>query len=117
MVANPNQFYDSQTSLFGMALYFEQDAAAPTALSSLALPTSAADLAGFGPGDKHEAELAFERPGTMEFFVEHAPLDYLSITAVPEPASWALAALALGWAGWRASRSGRSRAPRGREGA
>jgi hypothetical protein len=84
---------------------FDQWSAAPSALNSLDLPTSAAQLDGFPEGSslEHIKWVSLGITDLSENFthVAGAPIEFFSITQVPEPGSLSLAGLAIGLAAMR----------------
>ncbi|MBZ5611933.1 MAG: hypothetical protein LAP38_27035 [Acidobacteriia bacterium] len=88
-------------ALQGAGLDFEQGSAAPAAFNSLDLPTSVADLSGFGPSDLRSAFLVFEDLQQGGLFAINGDLEDLAISEVPEPPmAIPLCALGLGLVVW-----------------
>src|SRR6185436_1781416 len=88
-------------------LYLSLVAPQPTALTSLALPLSAADLDGFStdPGIRF-VFLNFHNLSDGNYYHSFTPLQLLSITPVPEPSIVALLTLgALMRVAWLGKRS------------
>ena len=90
--------YATNFELVAAGLGFEQVGSAPTAFTSLALPTSLADLSGFTSSDYRNATLTFRNLSTGVTYTSEAPLHGLQITLIPEPSAWALACFGLGLA-------------------
>lgn len=83
-------------ALQAAGLEFEQAGTSPSAFNSLDLPTSVADLSGFGPSDLRSADLVFENLQDGGLFAINGTLEDLSITQVPEPGAIPLCGLGLG---------------------
>jgi hypothetical protein len=94
----------SDFALQGAGLDFEQVGASPSAFNSLDLPTSVADLSGFGLSDLRSAFLTFENLQQGGLFGINGTMENLSIAEVPEPAATLLCALGLGLLIWRNGR-------------
>ena len=83
----------SRFSLGAAGLSFEQLGTAPSALTSCDLPTSAADLAGFGDSSTRYAVLSFQNLPDGVWYSSTAPVDSLQFTAIPEPGVWSFVAM------------------------
>jgi hypothetical protein len=94
-------------ALQGAGLAFEQLGPAPSAFNSFDLPTSVADLSGFGPTDLRSAFLTFQNLQQGGLSAIYGTLEDISITAVPEvPMAMPLCALVLGLIIWAQRRGG-----------
>lgn len=90
----------SYFTFYAAGLSFEQQGRPPSALNSIALPTSAADLAGFLPAEQ-TAVLTFRNPDTGITYATYAPVHELQFTLVPEPGALTLIGLGVGLVVWQ----------------
>jgi hypothetical protein len=80
-----NTAFEQNFVLTGAGLDFELVNAQPNAFTSLALPTSTADLAGFLNPENRQAVLTFQNLTDGIYYATYAPVEFVSITPVPEP--------------------------------
>jgi hypothetical protein len=88
--------YATNFAIDGAGLQFEQVGAVPAAFHNVYLPTSAADLAGFGFSDNRFAVLTFTNLALGGAFATVAPVENLSFTAIPEPRALLMCGLGMG---------------------
>jgi len=101
----------SNFAFYTAGLSFEQQGRPPSALNSIALPTSAADLAGFLPSEQ-TAVLTYRNPNTGVTSASYAPVHELQFTLVPEPGALTLIGLGVGLVVWQRKLRGLLQQPR-----
>jgi hypothetical protein len=94
--------YAGNYRLYMAGMEFDLINAAPSALNSLDLPTSAAQLNGFPEGSGQRWVILGITDLSQNYkHVAGIPVEFLSITQIPEPGALSLAGLAIGLAAMR----------------